>query len=106
MTGGSGDKVSITSLTLYSLTDSLELDELLYSYSIGEMGNLYINRECLPFFTFFTRVAAYASVINIIPEYTRDNTDVGERLFLNYGRNMQQRGDNIYMILVYSLIRP
>ena len=31
LTGGLGDKVSKASLILYSLTDSLELDELLYS---------------------------------------------------------------------------
>ena len=92
MTGGSGDKVSMAGLTLYSLTDSLELDELLYSYSSDEMENLYINRESLPIFTSFTRVAAYASVINIGPEYIKDNTGVGEWVFLNYGRNMQQRG--------------
>ena len=65
---------------------------MLYSFTSDELGDLYIDRESLPVFTSFTRVAAYASVINSGPEYTTDNTGVGEWVFLNYGRNSQQRG--------------
>ena len=92
MVGGSGDKVTLVDLSFYSLTDSLEVDELLYSFSSDELGDLYIDRESLPVFTSFTRVAAYAIVTNNGPEYTTENTGVGEWVFLNYGRNSQQRG--------------
>ena len=92
MIGGSGDKVALVDLSFYSLTDSLEVDELLYSFSSNELGDLYIDRESLPVFTSFSRVAAYVSVTNNGPEYTTDNTGVGEWVFLNYGRSSQQRG--------------
>ena len=92
MVGGSGDKVGLVDLSFYSLTDSLEVDELLYSFSSDELGDLYINRESLPVFTSFSRVVAYANVTNNGPEYTTDNTGIGEWVFLNYGRNSDQRG--------------
>ncbi len=92
MVGGSGDKVALVDLSFYSLTDSLEVDELLYSFSSDELGDLYINRESLPVFTSFSKVVAYANVTNNGPEYTTDNTGIGEWVFLNYGRNSNQRG--------------
>jgi hypothetical protein len=92
LVGGSGDKVALVDLSYYSLTDSLELDELLYSFSSDELGNLYIDRESLPVFTSFSRVVAIVSVTNNGPEYTTDNTGVGEWVFVNYGRSSQQRG--------------
>ena len=92
MVGGSGDKVAIVGLSFYSLTDNLEVDELLYSFSSDELGDLYIDRESLPVFTSFSRVVAYANVINNGPEYTTDSTGVGEWVFLNYGRNREERG--------------
>ena len=92
LVGGSGDKVALVDLSYYSLTDSLELDELLYSFSSDELGDLYIDRESLPVFTSFSRVVAYVSVTNNGPEYTTDNTGVGEWVFVNYGRSSQQRG--------------
>ena len=92
MVGGSGDKVALVDLSFYSLTDSLEVDELLYSFTSDELGDLYIDRESLPVFTSFTRVVAYANVTNAGPEYTMDSTGVGEWVFLNYGRNHSQRG--------------
>ena len=92
LVGGSGDKVALVELSYYSLTDSLELDELLYSFSSDELGDLYIDRESLPVFTSFSRVVAYVSVTNNGPEYTTDNTGVGEWVFVNYGRSSQQRG--------------
>ena len=92
LVGGSGDKVALVDLSYYSLTDSLELNELLYSFSSDELGDLYIDRESLPVFTSFSRVVAYVSVTNNGPEYTTDNTGVGEWVFVNYGRSSQQRG--------------
>ena len=92
MVGGSGDKVALVDLSFYSLTDNLEVDELLYSFSSDELGDLYIDRESLPVFTSFSRVVAYANVINNGPEYTTDSTGVGEWVFLNYGRNREERG--------------
>ena len=92
MVGGSGDKVTLTNLSYYSLTESLELNELLYSFSSDELGDLYIDRESLPVFTAFSGVVAYVNVTNNGPEYTTDNTGVGEWVFVNYGRNTQQRG--------------
>lgn len=92
LVGGSGDKVALVDLSYYSLTDSLELNELLYSFSSDELGDLYIDRESLPVFTSFSRVVAYVSVTNNGPEYTTDNTGVGEWVFVNYGRSSQHRG--------------
>ena len=92
LVGGSGGKVALVDLSYYSLTDSLELNELLYSFSSDDLGDLYIDRESLPVFTSFSRVVAYVSVTNNGPEYTTDNTGVGEWVFVNYGRSSQQRG--------------
>ena len=92
LVGGSGDKVALVDLSYYSLTDSLELNELLYSFSSDDLGDLYIDRESLPVFTSFSKIVAYVSVINNGPEYTTDNTGVGEWVFVNYGRSSQQRG--------------
>ena len=92
MTGGSGDKVSLTDLSFHALTDSLDVGELLYSYTADELGDLYINRESLPTFTAFSRIIAFANITNTGPEYTMDSTGVGEWVFLNYGRNHLQRG--------------
>jgi hypothetical protein len=92
MTGGSGDKVALSDLSFYALTDSLDVGELLYSFTADELGDLYIDRESLPMFTAFSRIVAFANVTNAGPEYTMDSTDVGEWVFLNYGRNHLQRG--------------
>ena len=92
MTGGSGDKVSLTDLSFHALTDSLDVGELLYSYTADELGDLYIDRESLPTFTAFSRIVAFANITNTGPEYTMDSTGVGEWVFLNYGRNHLQRG--------------
>ncbi len=92
MVGGSGNKVALVNLSFYLVTDSLNVGELLYSFSSDGLGDLYIDRESLPIFTSFSRVVAYANITNNGPEYTTDNTSVGEWVFLNYGRNSQQRG--------------
>jgi len=92
MTGGSGDKVVLTDLSFHALTDSLDVGDLLYSYTADELGDLYIDRESLPTFTAFSRIVAFSTVTNAGPEYTMDSTGVGEWVFLNYGRNHLQRG--------------
>ena len=46
----------------------------------------------MPVFNAFSRVVAYVNVINNGPEYTTDSTNVGEWVFLNYGKNRLQRG--------------
>ena len=92
MIGGAGEKVSITGLSFYDLGDSLQTGELLYSFTVNELGDLFIDRESLPSFTAFARVVAYATVENTGPEYTNDSTGVGEWVFFNYGKNRQQRG--------------
>ena len=60
--------------------------ELLYSFCSDELGDLYNSRDSLPVFTAFSRVVAYVNVINNGPEYTTDSTNVGEWVFLNYGK--------------------
>lgn len=92
MVGGAGDKVALTGLSFHSIDTSLQAGELLYSYSADQLGDLFINRESLPSFTAFTRVVAYVTVDNEGPEYTTDSTEVGEWVFLNYGRSREQRG--------------
>ena len=92
MVGGAGDKVALTGLSFHSIDTSLQVGELLYSYSADQLGDLFIDRESLPSFTAFTRVVAYVTVDNEGPEYTTDSTEVGEWVFLNYGRSREQRG--------------
>ena len=83
MTGGSGDKVALTDLSFHAMTDSLDVGDLLYSFTADELGDLYIDRESLPTFTAFSRIVAFANINNAGPEYTMDNTGVGEWVFLN-----------------------
>jgi hypothetical protein len=92
LVGGSGEKVLLAGISFFSLSDSLEEGELLYSFSSDELGDLYISRDSLPVFTSFSRVVAYVNMINNGPEYTTDSTNVGEWVFLNYGKNRLQRG--------------
>ena len=92
LVGGSGDKVSLAGISFFTLSGSIELGELLYSFSSNELSDLYISRDSLPVFTAFSRVVAYINVINNGPEYTTDSTNVGEWVFLNYGKNRLQRG--------------
>ena len=91
LVGGSGDKVSLVGISFFTLSGSIELGELLYSFSSNELGDLYISRDSLPVFNAFNRVVAYVNVINNGPEYT-DSTNVGEWVFLNYGKNRLQKG--------------
>jgi len=92
MMGGEGDKVTLSDLSFYSLTEELEIGELLYSFLADDMGNMFISRDELPSFTAFSKVVVFANVLNNGPEYILDSTGVGEWVFLNYGRSRLQRG--------------
>ena len=95
--GGSGDKVSITSVEVYeaelNAAEGLILNgDLLYSFSSDEIGDHFIDRETLPTFTSFDALIAKVSVENTGPEYTIDSVGVGEWVVLHYGRSAAQRG--------------
>ena len=92
MVGESGDKVMIDEVSFYLLDDSLEIGEMLYSFEADDLGELFIERDYLPVFTAFSKVAVYVHINNSGPEYVNDSTGVGEWVFLNYGRGRQQRG--------------
>ncbi len=91
MVGGAGDKVKLNYLTFHSLTDDMEEDQLLYSYSLEDLGNLFIKRDSLPVFTAFDLIGIYAGINNTGPEYTNDSTGVGEWVFFSYGRDRMHR---------------
>ena len=92
ITGGSGDKVSISDLSVYALTDSLELGDLLYFYESDGLGDLFIDRDSLPAFMAFGVYVVGVTVENTGPEYALDTAGVGEWVLLNYGRNRNMRG--------------
>jgi len=89
--GGAGDKVSITTIDIYSFNGSAEVD-LLYSFASDGIGDLFIDRESLPTFTAFEPVLVRMTVENGGPEYAIDSTGVGEWCMLRYARNGQHRG--------------
>ena len=96
--GGSGDKVSITSVEVYNVDLNANPEgiavagDLLYSFTSDEIGDLFIDRETLPTFTSFDAVIAKVSIENNGPEYTIDSVGVGEWVVLQYGRSVAQRG--------------
>jgi len=92
LTGGTGDKVQILNISIYSLDSLFQVSELLYSFDINESGQLYMNRDNLLRYTAFSRILILAEVSNNEPEFTMDSSEVGERVFVNYGRNNMQRG--------------
>ena len=92
MVGGSGDKVSISSLAVYTLSDSLDQGDLIYSFEANSIGDLFIDREALPTFTAFSPYLIEVTVENAGPELTMDNSGVGEWVFKNYGRSHNMRG--------------
>ncbi|MDC1038629.1 hypothetical protein OAR31_06155, partial [Candidatus Marinimicrobia bacterium] len=92
MIGGSGDKVSILSLSVYGLTDALEQGELLHHFEADGLGDMFIDRESLPTFTAFVPYMAQVAVENNGPELCMDSTCVGEWVFKNYGRSRGMRG--------------
>jgi len=92
MVGGSGDKVSISSLAVYTLSDSLDQGDLIYSFEANSIGDLFIDREALPTFTAFLPYLIEVTVENAGPELTMDSSGVGEWVFKNYGRSHNMRG--------------
>jgi hypothetical protein len=92
MVGGSGDKVSISSLAVYTLSDSLDQGDLVYSFEANGIGDLFIDREALPTFTAFSPYLIEVTVENAGPELTMDISGVGEWVFKNYGRSRNMRG--------------
>ena len=92
MVGGSGDKVSISSLAVYTLSDSLDQGDLIYSFEANSIGDLFIDREALPTFTAFSPYLVEVTVENAGPELTMDSSGVGEWVFKNYGRSHNMRG--------------
>jgi hypothetical protein len=92
MVGGSGDKISISSLAVYALSDSLDQGDLVYSFEANSIGDLFIDREALPTFTAFSPYLIEVTVENAGPELTMDSSGVGEWVFKNYGRSRNMRG--------------
>ena len=92
LTGGTGDKVNISNISLYSLDSLLNTGELIYSFDIDESGELYIDRDDLPIYTSFDKILIQAQVINNGPEFTMHSSEIGEWVFVNYGRSRIERG--------------
>ena len=98
LTGGAGDKVSITSVEVYDLNLSVtgeqlaEEGDLIYSISSDGIEDLYMDRETLPTFTSFNSVIVKVTVENTGPEYSIDTSGVSEWAMLRYGRSAAQRG--------------
>ena len=92
MTGGAGDKVSIATLSIYTLSDSMEQGELLYHFEADGLGDLFMDRDSLPSFTAFSKYMIESSVENTGPELIMDSTGVGEWVLKNYGLHRQMRG--------------
>ena len=92
LTGGTGDKVNISNISLYSLDSLLNTGELIYSFDIDESGELYIDRDDLPIYASFDKILIQAQVINNGPEFTMHSSEIGEWVFVNYGRSRIERG--------------
>ena len=90
--GGSGDKVTISSISIYEVTDAMEKGALLHQFNANGIENLFINRESLPVFTAYSPYVIEVSVNNVGPELSIDTTNVGEWVFKNYGRRFNVRG--------------
>ena len=98
--GSSGDKVSISSLNIFSV-DTLINDngenlysqgELLFAMNSDNSGDLYLDRENLPTFNAFQQVIIKIDVENNGPEYALDSLGVGEWVMHRFGRTSYQRG--------------
>ncbi len=92
LTGGVGEKVSISSLSFYSLSGDDQEANLILSIDSDGAGDLFVSRDSLPSFTAFDRLIVYVSIQNSGPEYNIDTSNTGEWIFLNYGKNRTQRG--------------
>ena len=92
LTGGAGDKVSVSNILVYSLDSLSEINELIYSYDIVESSDLFIDRDNLPSYTSFEKILIQVQVVNNGPEFAMDDSGVGEWVFANYGRSNLERG--------------
>ena len=92
LVGGSGDKVTISSISIYELTDAMEAGALLHQFNADGIESLFINRDSLPVFTAYLPYLIEVSVNNTGPELSIDTTNVGEWVFKNYGRRFNMRG--------------
>ena len=92
LVGGSGDKVTISNISIYELTDAMEKGALLHQFNANGIENLFINRESLPVFSAYSHYVIEVSVNNAGPELSIDTTNVGEWVFKNYGRRFNMRG--------------
>ena len=98
--GLSGDKVSINSVDIFEVNSSLteageviiEQGEPIYSLSLDDIYDLYINRETLPTFSSFNSIIVKVNIENSGPEYAIDTTGVGEWVTIRYGLSATQRG--------------
>jgi hypothetical protein len=98
--GSSGNKVSISSLNIFSLDISTNDNgenlynqgDLLFSMNSDNSGDLYLDRENLPTFNAFQQVMIKINVENNGPEYALDSLGVGEWVMHRFGRNSYQRG--------------
>jgi hypothetical protein len=100
ITGSSGNKVSISSLNIFSIEtstndageNSYNQGELLFSMNSDNSGDLYLDRETLPTFNAFQQIMIKVDVENIGPEHAIDSLTVGEWVMHRFGRNAFQRG--------------
>lgn len=92
MVGGSGDKVDINGIFIYSLTDDYEQGDLLHQFLGDDILDVFIQRESIPTFTAFVPYMVTVSVTNAGPELSMDSTGVGEWVFKNYGYHRNHRG--------------
>ena len=89
--GGSGDKVSISSMSIYSVDfqNDWEMGELLYSFNADEAGDLFLSREDLPTFFFRQPIILEVEVENLGPEFPQGS---GEWTHFHYARNRFMKG--------------
>ena len=100
LVGVSGDKVSLSSLNIFSVnasTDSIngitvEEGDLLFALNSSEIGDLFLDRDNLPTFDAFQHIMLKITVENNGPEYALDSVGVGEWVMNRYGRSQYQRG--------------
>jgi len=92
MVGGSGEKVDINGIYIYSLTEDFEQGDLLYQFLGDEILDVFINRDSVPTFTAFVPYMVTVAVSNAGPELSVDSTGVGEWVLKNYGYDRHHRG--------------
>ncbi len=100
LVGSSGDKVSLSSLNIFSInasTDSIngitiEEENLLFTLNSTEVGDLFLDRDNLPMFDAFQNLMVKIATENTGPEYALDSIGVGEWVMNRYGRSQYHRG--------------